>query len=110
MRYADNEQRRYEAGSEVPAFLSLRSAIFRLPATQAKELKVWTHRITPDGDSEGLPALLEVHVASETRRFDLKLSGGQVLLPLTSGECWVEITPDDPSLREATAGAHAHFV
>jgi hypothetical protein len=97
MKYADGEQRPYKAGSEVAAFSSLRSAAFRLPATQAKELKVWAHRITPDGDSEGLPGLLEVHLANETRRFDLKLSGGQVVLPLTGGECWLEIKLDAPS-------------
>jgi hypothetical protein len=94
MKYADGEQRQYTAGSEVAAFSSLRSAAFRLPATQAKELKVWAHRITPDGDSEGLPGLLEVHLANKTRRFDLKLSGGQVVLPLTGAECWLEITFD----------------
>ena len=110
MKYAHGEQPRDEATCEVPAFTSLRSAIFRLPATQAKELKVWTHRITPDGDSEALPALLEVHVANETRRFDLKLSGGQVVLPLASGECWLEITPDEPTQRAATAGARAQLV
>ena len=94
----------------MPAFSSLRSATARLRATLAKELKVWTHRITPDGDSEALPALVEVHSAAGTRRFDLRLSGGQVVLPLPSGESWLEITPQGESLRRSAAGAHAGLV
>jgi hypothetical protein len=58
---------------------------------------VWAHKITPEGDSEGLPALLEVHCGSETMRFDLRLSGGQALLPLTSEACWLKITLPEPS-------------
>jgi len=53
---------------------------------------VWAHKITSEGDSEGLPALLEVHCGDETTRFDLKLSGGQALLPLTGQPCRLEIT------------------
>jgi len=103
MSYADGEQRRHEAAGEVPAFSSLRSASFRLPATRAKELKVWAHRVTPDGDSEGLPAFLEVHLANETRQFDVKLFGGQVLLPLTSDACWLEIKFPEPSSSDRAA-------
>jgi hypothetical protein len=53
---------------------------------------VWAHRVTSEGDSEGLPVLLEVQCGSETTRFDLRLSDGQVLLPLTSEACRLEVT------------------
>ena len=95
--YPEGEQRYQAATGEVPAPSSLRYAIFQLPAGQAQELKVWAHRVMPEGDSEGLPALLEVHCGSETTRFDLKLSGGQVLLPLTSEACRLEITLPESS-------------
>lgn len=99
LSYADGEQRRHEAVGEVPAFGKLRSATFHLPATQARELKVWAHTVTPDGASESLPALVEVHCGDGTRQFDLKLSGGQVVMPLTSGECSLRITlPKSDSL------------
>jgi amino acid permease len=102
--YPEGEQRYQAAAGEMPALSLLRYAIFQLPAEQVQELKVWAHRITPEGDSEGLPVLLEVHCGSETTRFDLKLSGGQVLLPLTSEACRLEITlPDFPHSRLQSA-------
>ena len=96
--YPEGEQRYQAATGEVPTPSSLRYAIFQIPAQQAQELKVWAHKITPEGDSTGLPALLEVHCGDETTRFDLKLSGGQALLPLTSEPCQLEITLPEPSV------------
>jgi hypothetical protein len=90
---APNAQREYHAASgEVTAFSSLRRVTFSLPPTPARELKVWVHRITLEGDSEALPALAELHCGTETRRVDLGLCGGQVLLPIPQEACQVEIT------------------
>jgi hypothetical protein len=90
--YADGERQVQAAGGEVPRFSSLRYANFRLPATQAQELKVWAHQITPEGSSEGLPARLEVHCGGEKKEFDLKLFGGQVVLPFNGETCRLKIT------------------
>jgi len=92
LRYAGNEQKLQAATGEVLAFSSLHNAIFQLPVTQAHELKVWAHTITPEGDSEGLPALLKVFCGKKKKEFDLKLSDGQVVLPLTGEACKLEIT------------------
>ncbi len=97
--YADGEQYYEAATGEVPAFTSLRYANFHLPASQARELKVWAHRITPEGDSEGLPALLEVHCGDAKEEFDLKLAGGQVVLPLLNEACRLEITFTEPNVN-----------
>ena len=77
----DRDQR--ASGGEVPTFGNLRSATFRIPVTGSAELKVWAHRVTPTGDSEGLPAQLEVRDGGDAKRFDLGLSGGQVVVPFT---------------------------
>jgi amino acid permease len=90
--YPDGERRVQAAAGGVPAFSALRYVNFQLPATQARELKVWAHQITPEGNSEGLPALLVVHCDGEKKEFDLKLSSGQVVLPLTGQTCQLEIT------------------
>jgi amino acid permease len=90
--YPEGEQHCQTATGEMPALSLLRYAIVQLPAEQAQELKVWAHRVTSEGDSEGLPVLLEVQCGSETTRFDLRLSDGQVLLPLTSEACRLEVT------------------
>jgi amino acid permease len=90
--YPDGEQHHRAATGEVPTFSALRYARFQLPVTRAQELKVWAHEITPEGDSEGLPALLEADCGREKEEFDLKLAGGQVTLPLTGEACHLEIT------------------
>ncbi|MFQ5794628.1 MAG: helix-turn-helix domain-containing protein [Candidatus Bipolaricaulia bacterium] len=90
--YPDGEQQYRTAIGEVPEFASLRYAAFHLPEDQAHELKVWVHAVTPEGESEGLPALLDLHCGNETTRFDLRLSGGQVVLPATNKACQLEIT------------------
>jgi hypothetical protein len=95
--YPDGERRLRAAGGEVPRFASLRRVAFdarpRLgDGVAARELKVWAHKITPERESEGLPARVYVHLAEETCQFDLALSRGQVTLPLAGGSCRVEIT------------------
>jgi amino acid permease len=95
--YPEGEQLYQAATGEVPTPSLLRYAIFQVPAEQAQELKVWAQKITAGGDSEGLPALLEVRCGDATTRFDLKLGGGQATLPLTSEACRLEITLPEPS-------------
>lgn len=94
--YPEGEQRYQVATGEVPESSSLRYAIFQIPTEQAQELKVWAHKITPEGDSEGLPALLEVQCGDETTQFDLKLTDGQALMPLTGESCRLEIMLSEP--------------
>jgi len=90
--YADGERRVQAATGEVPSFSALRYIHFHLPATQAQEVKTWAHRVTPEGDSEGLPARLKVCRDGDAAEFDLGLSGGQVVLPLAGEACRLEIT------------------
>jgi len=99
MRYATREEKRYEAAGEVPSFADLRSVTFKLPATEARELKVWAHTITPDGASVSLPGVVEVQCENESRKFDLKLSDGQIVMPLTDGECCLRITLPEADSR-----------
>jgi hypothetical protein len=85
--YVHGEQRVQASTGQIPSFSLLRHIQFRLPATRARELKTWAHRITPDGNSEGLPALLTVHSSGEEEEFDLKLSGGQAVVPIDGAAC-----------------------
>jgi hypothetical protein len=93
--YPGDEQTFEAAVREIATFSSLRRVVLQLPAGPARELKVWTHRITLDGDSEPLPALLEVSCADQTRRVDLAAYGGPALVPLTSDACRLQITLAD---------------
>lgn len=89
-------EERFDAATvALPALSKLTSAALDLPAGPARELKVWVHRVTTDGASEPLPALVEVEAGQETRRFDLRLTGGQVVLPTRGAACTVRITLAD---------------
>jgi len=92
LRYVEMEQRIKAATREIPAFSTLRQVEFQLPATDAREIKIWAHRITPEGNSEGLSGLLQIQFGSEKKELDLKLSDGQVISPLDGSACHVTIS------------------
>jgi hypothetical protein len=89
--YADEEERIQASTGAIPDFSTLQHVTFQLPVTDAQEIKIWAHRITPEGNSESLAGLLQIQLGSEKKEFDLKLSAGQVILPLDGMACQVMI-------------------
>jgi amino acid permease len=88
-----NHQQQIQAGhGNIPAFDALQSVIFQLPASNAHELKVWIHKITPEERSQPLAARLTVRAGEEVSEFNLNDSAGQVLLPIDSKPYQLEIT------------------
>lgn len=96
--YAQGEQYHQAATGEIPSLSSLRYAIFRLPTRREEELRVWAHRSNASGDSKSLPALVEVESGNKNMQFDLKLSGGRVLLPIIGDMCCLKIAFPESSL------------
>jgi amino acid permease/predicted transcriptional regulator len=94
LKYAEGEERYDAAAGEIPAIYSLRQASFRVQrsADAPTQLKVWAHKVTPEGYTEGIAGLLHVRQGEVTKRFDLKLSKGQVVLQVASGAFQVDIT------------------
>jgi len=92
LRYPRGEQRHKAAAGEVPTFSSLRQATFWPEVSAVTQLKVWAHKVTLEGDSEGIAGSLRVRQGDKTKEFDLKLSKGQVVLPVAPGTCQVDIT------------------
>jgi len=80
--YADGERIFQAACGVIPEFSGLRSAKFHLTGTKAQELRVWLHRVTPDGQSENLPALVKVSSGEEVREFQIDVAGKQFVLPM----------------------------
>lgn len=70
---------------------SLHFASFLLPTRFTRELRVSAYQITPNGKYEGLPAFLEVNNGGETKQFDLSLTDGRLLLPLTGKMCNLKV-------------------
>src|SRR6266571_953421 len=80
--YADREPIFQAASGVIPEFSGLCSAKFHLTGTKAQELRVWLHRVTPDGQSEHLPAQVKVSSGEEVRGFQIDVAGKQFVLPL----------------------------
>jgi hypothetical protein len=96
--YGDREQQYQDSSVEVDSLSLLRYAICQLPTRGKEELKIWTHRRNISGNYESLPTLLEVYRGDKKMQFDLRLSGGKVLLPALgagarsaiAGNCWLK--------------------
>jgi hypothetical protein len=84
-----SQERQLETSGTVPNVAGLERVTLQLPKT-CKELKVWVHRVTPEGTSESLPALVQVKNAATNQEFELGQSD-HVILPLPSGETQVVI-------------------
>jgi len=80
--YTDGERVYHAASGTIAQFPALCSAKFHLPAPVSHELMVWVHRVTPEGQSENLPALLKVSSGTEIREFHVDGTRKQFVLPL----------------------------
>ncbi len=83
--YPDGERVYQAASGAIPEFGDLCSAKFHVPGTKAQELMIWVHRVTPEGQSENLPALMKVSSMTEIRDFHVNGAGKQFVLPLPDG-------------------------
>ena len=84
-----NEQQQYQGSSIKVDLAKLDYAICQLSSNQKSELKIWSHRCRIDG-SNNLPTQLEVYRGDKKMQFDLKLSGGKILLPEIASGCWLK--------------------
>jgi len=90
------------ADRAVPPFGDLERAVVRVPASRSRELKIWVHRVTPENDSEGLAAEVELEGRGDPRRFELRAGGKPIAVPLAEGAFTVTVRP-----RRASPGATA---
>jgi len=98
LSYADGERTCQAALGDLPDIAALRQAEFDLPPGQARELKVWVHQVTRDGQSEHMPAIVDILSEGQSpRQFDLRVIGEQVLVPLSERSCTVQIKLVQPS-------------
>jgi hypothetical protein len=106
LKYGDSERHLQASAAEIPAFSSLRHAVFEpgpasTPRQIPRQLKVRVHKATSDGDSEPIGGSIAVRTGGATRRYDIKLAKGQVTLPLTGATCRVDIEPTEIPDRKA---------
>jgi amino acid permease len=81
--YANGEKSLNGAQVDVPAYKQLKSIYIEFPATSSREVKVWLHRVTPEGNSEPIPATICIKDGDDTE-VQLGSNTSSVLIPLTS--------------------------
>lgn len=92
LSYADRHDTRQAAVGDVPDLAALRQAEFDLPPSQARAVKVWVHQISREGQSERIPATVEVASRGLARRqVDLRAQGEYVVVPVSTQGCSVRI-------------------
>lgn len=91
LQTADGETNLRAAAGELGAFAIIRSATFQLSSPRARELKVWAHQITAQGNSQGLAVTLRVDAGHTQPASDLKLSNGLAVVPLDDAACTVRL-------------------
>ena len=79
------------SGQAIKRFETLRSATFHLPQTEAKQLKVWVHRITGNRESEGIRARVRVE-PDATPEVLTESHDGVALIALPPWEVRVRVT------------------
>ena len=90
LNYGDGEHQYQDSSVEVESPSKLRYAVCQLRTKGKKELKIWAHRRDLNGNYESLPTLLEVYRGNKKMQFDLSLSGGKIVLPAMTGDCWLK--------------------
>ena len=80
--YANGERVYQEALGVIPEFPTLNSVTVHVSGTKAQELKVWLHRVTPEGHSEQLPTLVKVSWGKETWEFHIDGASKPFVFPL----------------------------
>jgi hypothetical protein len=60
LNYANLTETTHGTTLEIPNYRELRSLSLEIPILESKFMKVWVHRVTPEGNSEPLPASLKL--------------------------------------------------
>jgi len=93
LEYPDGARDLRAAEAELPRFDALLRARFRPSApeeTPIHEIKVSTRAIGKEGENEPLAAIIEIH-DGDVKRFDLRLEGGDIVVPLRAREWQIDL-------------------
>jgi hypothetical protein len=92
LEYGDRSRQPDGPAGAIPSFDTLRRAVFVIGpggAAAPQRVKAWVHRVTPEGETESLPATASSRGSGEPA--NLTLSRGEAIFPVTGGEAEVEI-------------------
>ncbi len=91
LMYANGERSMSGSEVEVPSYKQLKNILVEFSTPASREIKVWLHRVTPEGNSEAIHAELCIKDGSLDKTIGLDSNLGQVLVPLRSAVNRLEI-------------------
>lgn len=94
--YEDGRQELGKANSALTAISKLRSLSLELPKSESRELKVWVHQVTAEGEAGDLPAQGILTTDRQTKELDLAAAADQAIVPLGAGTGQLKITLQKP--------------
>ena len=90
--YTNEERSMRGSEIEIPSYKRIKNIFVEFSPVSSKEMKVWIHRVTPEGNSESIPAALRIRDGSADTAIRWDSKSSQVIRPLTSQLEGLEIT------------------
>ena len=84
LKYDSGREHVGNANSALEAFSRLESVSLQLPQSVSRELKIWVHQITAEGEIGNLPATSTLTTQSHIQEAELSATADQVIAPLES--------------------------
>lgn len=82
LNYGQETRQEQNASGQIEHFDALQQAAFEMDADQARELKVWAHRVDENQESIGLSAELIMQQNADPGSYDLSATDGEMTLLL----------------------------
>ena len=92
LTYKDGRELAAKTNTALNDFSRLQSLALQLPQSKSRELKVWVHQITPEGDIGTLPALSVLSSESQQEEIELSAAHDQKIMPLDNEPAKLETT------------------
>jgi hypothetical protein len=89
--YANEECSIKGSEIEIPSYRQLKNICIEFSTPKSKEIKIWLHRVTPEGNSNAILAELRIKASDADKVIQPDLRSGQVIMPLTSPANRLEI-------------------
>ncbi len=90
--YTNEERSMRGSEIEIPAYKQLKNVFIEFSSPSSKEMKVWLHRVTPEGNSEPIPAAMRLKNGGTDTKIQRDPKTGQVIKSLTDQVNVLEIT------------------
>lgn len=82
--YANKEQSISGTEVEISSYKQLKNIFIEFPSVSSKELKLWLHCVTPEGNSEPISAAFQIKDGGDGAAVQLDPKTSQVIMPLPS--------------------------